>query len=187
MKRRGFTLIELLVVIAIIGILATIIIISYSNAQAKARDNKRKVDLESISSALEMKYADTHRYSNSGHDTFNSYVDDPVHYSYWPKLGTWLSGYLSPLPQDPKVTLGDYNGLQAWNQADIYSYGVILWPNQYCLTARLETRSGNTASYPVGGICGGYGPETIDPPHFHYNQADHDANKAYFIDKHTTR
>ncbi|MFA7244435.1 MAG: prepilin-type N-terminal cleavage/methylation domain-containing protein [Patescibacteria group bacterium] len=186
-RKRGFTLIELLVVIAIIGILATIIIISYNNAQAKARDNKRKVDLESIASALEMRYADKHRYSNTDHDTFASYVNDSADPRYWPKLGNWLSGYLSSLPQDPKVALSSYNGLESWNQSEIYSYGVILWPNQYCLTTRLETSSGNTAFYPVGGICGGYGPATTDPPNFSYNQQDHDNNKAYFIDKHTNR
>ena len=41
-KRRhflsAFTLVELLVVVAIIGILATVVVISYSGAQAKARD-----------------------------------------------------------------------------------------------------------------------------------------------------
>ena len=39
-KRTGFTLIELLVVIAIIGILASVVIVSFPGAQKKARDSR---------------------------------------------------------------------------------------------------------------------------------------------------
>lgn len=52
----GFTLVELLVVIAIIAVLATIGFAVYGNlgAQAKARNNVRRSDLDSISKALEI-------------------------------------------------------------------------------------------------------------------------------------
>jgi prepilin-type N-terminal cleavage/methylation domain-containing protein len=52
-SKRCFTLIELLIVIAIIGILSLIVVINISGAQEKARDTKRKADLESVKSALE--------------------------------------------------------------------------------------------------------------------------------------
>lgn len=51
-KRQGFTLIELLVVIAIIGILATIIVASFTSAQRRGRDARRKGDLDAIKKAL---------------------------------------------------------------------------------------------------------------------------------------
>jgi len=57
-KTKGFTLIELLVVIAVIGLLSTIVMVSLNSARAKARDARRKEDLKSIRTALEMYYND---------------------------------------------------------------------------------------------------------------------------------
>src|SRR3990172_9589302 len=57
-KRRGFTLIELLVVIAIIGILASFAIASFTSAQAKGRDSRRKADLDAVKKALELNKSD---------------------------------------------------------------------------------------------------------------------------------
>jgi len=61
-NQRGFTLMELLVVIAIVGILATLAILMFRDAQAKARDAKRKSDLKNISTALEMYNNDYGKY-----------------------------------------------------------------------------------------------------------------------------
>ena len=54
MKNKGFTLIELLVVVAIIGVLATIVLSSFSDTRARARDARRKSDLHQIRNALYM-------------------------------------------------------------------------------------------------------------------------------------
>lgn len=58
-KSKGFTLIELLVVIAIIGILATIAIASFTNAQAKGRDSRRISDFDALKKALELANSDS--------------------------------------------------------------------------------------------------------------------------------
>lgn len=60
--RNGFTLIELLVVIAILGILAAIGLASFLGTQEKARDAKRKSDLDNIARALELYYNDYNEY-----------------------------------------------------------------------------------------------------------------------------
>lgn len=61
----GFTLLELLVVMAILGILAAIGMASYTGVQAKARDARRKSDLENIARAMEMYYNDNGNYPAS--------------------------------------------------------------------------------------------------------------------------
>lgn len=68
MKKKGFTLIELLVVVVIIGVLASIGAVSYSTANKKSRDGKRKADIEQIRAALEMYRADAdnNRYPTTG-------------------------------------------------------------------------------------------------------------------------
>ena len=55
--RAGFTLIELLVVIAIIGIMATIGLTSFTNAQQRGRDAKRRGDMTDVQKSFEQYYA----------------------------------------------------------------------------------------------------------------------------------
>jgi prepilin-type N-terminal cleavage/methylation domain-containing protein len=61
-KQKGFTLIELLVVVAIIGVLATIVLSSLSDARARARDARRISEMKSFETALEMYYLDYNQY-----------------------------------------------------------------------------------------------------------------------------
>ena len=56
-KQKGFTLVELLIVIIIIGILATLVIVTFTGVQAKARDSQRQTDIGAVDSHLEAFFA----------------------------------------------------------------------------------------------------------------------------------
>lgn len=114
---RAFTLIELLIVIAIIGILATVIIVSYMNAQVKSRDNKRRADVQAIASAHQLMHQDTNKWyipgtgykdaasMGNGSGWFNA--NSSCHSSYDQKsIATGLeeAKYIDVAPKDPKMT-----------------------------------------------------------------------------------
>ena len=52
-KQLGFTLVELLVVISVIGVLASIVLVSFTGSQKQARDTQRKSDVKQYQLALE--------------------------------------------------------------------------------------------------------------------------------------
>lgn len=60
--KKAFTLLELLVVIGIIAVLLGMGAVSYSTAQKKARDAKRKSDLQSLQNCFEQYYAYNNNY-----------------------------------------------------------------------------------------------------------------------------
>lgn len=59
---RGFTIVELLIVIVVIGILAALVIVTYSGIQKRARDTERKTDVKGIQGQLEAYWADSAKY-----------------------------------------------------------------------------------------------------------------------------
>ena len=61
---KGFTLIELLVVIAIIGILASVLLVNFSNTQKQAKDSAIKLEMSQIIKALEIFYSNNNSYVN---------------------------------------------------------------------------------------------------------------------------
>jgi len=61
-KRDGFTLFELLVVISIIGLIVAVGMVSYSQAQKRGRDARRKEDLKAWQKGLEQYYAENTAY-----------------------------------------------------------------------------------------------------------------------------
>lgn len=57
LKKQGFTLLELLVVIGIIALLVAIGTVSYTSAQQRTRNAKRRGDVKAIQAAMEQAYA----------------------------------------------------------------------------------------------------------------------------------
>ena len=72
---RGFTIVELLIVIVIIGILAALVITTYSGIQKKARDTERKTDVNALHGQVEAYQAQNGKYpslANMNDTTFRT-------------------------------------------------------------------------------------------------------------------
>jgi general secretion pathway protein G len=83
--KKGFTLLELLVVIGMLGVLsAAVISIIGVGPKQYARDTRRKADLESIRSAIEM------------------YRNDQGYYPTCANAACIAPTYISTLPTDPQ-------------------------------------------------------------------------------------
>lgn len=146
-RKTGFTLIELLIAITIIGILVAVGLGSFGSAQKKARDAKRKTDLESIARALELYYNDFGSYpvvdSGTGRILGCGTTAAPTSCSWGGSFTKDGIQYMVELPDDPS---GDY-----WYVSGGASYQ---------LYARLENtsdsavpHSGATAQAYTGTVC----------------------------------
>lgn len=165
-RKKGFTLIELLIVIAIIAILATIAVFSYVNAQTKARDNKRKADVQSIASAYQIHYQESKTWKFSGAE-LQKLVPPPdvsvtgegsggggngyFNYeggTYYVSMAHALSGlgYLNPAPRDPQIT-GDNVTVNSSNGARQYMKYYHSSCGGIVVYAKLESPSSNEGSY----------------------------------------
>lgn len=61
-KESGFTIVELLIVIVVIGILAALVVTTFSGVQKKARDSERQTDINAIHGQVEAYYAQNGKY-----------------------------------------------------------------------------------------------------------------------------
>lgn len=61
-KQSGFTIIELLIVLITIGILAAIVVSTYSGIEAKNRNSTRRKDIAAIQTQLEAYYSQNGHY-----------------------------------------------------------------------------------------------------------------------------
>ena len=64
-RSQGFTIVELLIVIVVIGILAALVLNSFTGVQARARDTERRTDINAIATQLEVYYNDAGGYPTS--------------------------------------------------------------------------------------------------------------------------
>lgn len=108
-KRKAFTLTELLVVIGILGIISSIAIFSMNGAKKISRDDKRKVDIQSIASGMEMYWAENKTYPKSCQGI---------------SCEATVANYLaSSFPKDPKIS-GEF-GYKIYSDENGSDYAVI--------------------------------------------------------------
>lgn len=132
--KKGFTIVELLIVIVVIGILATLVIVTFTGIQQKARNAQRQTDINAVQSHVEAFYAQNGYYPTLAH------LND----STWRATNT--KGLDPEALKDPK---GAAQTLVAAPAANSYAYDVETSASgscaadettcaQYVLTATLE-------------------------------------------------
>jgi type II secretion system protein G len=108
-KEQGFTIVELLIVIVVIGILAGLVITTFTGIQQKARNTERQTDIKAIYGQVEAYYA-----QNGKYPTLTNLND-----------ATWRASNMKGLEtealRDPKSA--SYN-LVTTTAANVYSYAV---------------------------------------------------------------
>lgn len=119
-KQQGFTIVELLIVIVVIGILAALVITTFSGIQQTARDAERQTDINAIHGQLEAYYAKEGAYPALAQ------LNDAT----W--RGTEMKGLDPGALQDPK---GSSQALVASPVANSYAYAVTGDGGAACTTA----------------------------------------------------
>jgi general secretion pathway protein G len=125
---RGFTLVELLVVITIIGLIMGLVGPRVLNYLTESKAKAAKIQIESLSSALDLYFLDVGRYPNTS-EGLTALVKRPGGSAAW--NGPYLKGGLVPL--DP-------------------------WGNPYVYRSPGEHGSYDIISYAADGVEGGTGP-----------------------------
>lgn len=142
---RGFTLVELLIVMVILGILATLIVGNFRNAQIRGRDAQRKSDLREMANALELFYQDHGQYPDEAGGRLQACPYDPSTGSG--TSCTWgedeftdgNTSYFKTLPKDPE-------------EGQTYYYRIVSGSNnqKYQIFAHLENPKDQDC---LGGDC----------------------------------
>ena len=137
-KKKGFTLAEVLVALTIVGLLSSVALFSFSEARAKARDQKRLADLKYLEEVLELYHVENGEYPEIRPATNTSYPD---------LADTLVPNYIQTLPWDPLV------GAYVSPDGDVKkTYRYASYNQQgYILITKLESKDG----YPYCQIMGG--------------------------------
>jgi len=89
-SKKGFTLVELLVVISVIGLLASVVLVSYRTSTEKTRDSVKMQELKQIQSALRLYYDIYHQMPENQADPFpycdyeSNFLQELVDAKLWP-------------------------------------------------------------------------------------------------------
>lgn len=133
--KRGFTIVELLVTITIIAILVSIGLVVYADVLPKARDAKRKQDLQLTNQALKIYHEKNGRYPCTTDRSWSEAPTTITTANYSASGGFWIndndfgncgstsalplgSDYISEMPQDPKE-----NSNQVLVNSENFGYG----------------------------------------------------------------
>ncbi len=150
-KQSGFTIVELLIVIVVIGILAALVITTFSGIQQKARDTKRQTDVKALHSQLEAFFA-----QNSGGYPVLADVNNAT----WRNTQPNMKGLDPSALCDPSAASQTNCSLVATPAAKSYAYQV--WADdgstactattgqtcpKYTLTATLEGTINGSGTY----------------------------------------
>ncbi len=129
-RSKGFTIVELLIVIVVIAILATLVIVTFTGIQQKARDSQRQTDINAVDSHVEAFYAQ---------------------YGYYPTLAdlqssTFLSNYMKGLDSEALVSpKGGDIAAAATNTTD-WKYGYVASGSAGCVNTTVSDPTGGDTS-----------------------------------------
>lgn len=114
-RQEGFTIVELLIVIVVIGILAALVITTFTGIQQRARNTERETDIKAIHGQVEAYYAQNGRYPTLAN------MNDQAAGGF---LATDMKGLDKEATYDPKGDKTDTTPLAAAAAANVYSYVV---------------------------------------------------------------
>ena len=136
-KQHGFTIVELLIVIVVIGILAALVITTFTGIQQKARNTERTTDIKALHGQVEAYYAQNGKYptlANMNDDTWRT---------------TNMKGLDKEALKDPKGTTYVLADAPA---SDAYSYAVTASDGSACDNTTKDCAQYTlTATYEGGG------------------------------------